>query len=192
MRSSNNHNSFASSTYCELTYTQCPTGINSQIAHCHPGFTTVTLWAQVQHSLPHLPSLSQAPPAALPATWVTFQPPEYLLGLLPQGLCTCLFHHLEQSSSGICLAPSLTPLLESDLFAEVTLTPHLILLPVCPLPPLLCSPFFSFPQYSLWLTHLSMSVPSPLLGCQLHEGWDLGSEVWTTPLSGHGRHSSTS
>ena len=78
MRSSNNHNSFASSTYCELTYTQCPTGINSQIAHCHPGFTTVTLWAQVQHSLPHLPSLSQAPPAALPATWVTFQPPEYL------------------------------------------------------------------------------------------------------------------
>lgn len=119
MRSSDNCHSFLSSTYYERTYTQCPTGVNSRTPHCHPGFTAVALWAQVQDSLPHLPSLCpELPQMALPATWVAFQPPEYLLGFLPQGLCTGLFLCLQQSPLVVCLAPSLTSLtslLDSDI-----------------------------------------------------------------------------
>lgn len=97
-------------------------------------------------SADHLcPRLSQL---ALPA-WVTFLLPEYLLGLLPQGLCICFFLPPLTVPLGICMVPSPTsfrPLLKSHLFVKVNLIPNLILLPT---PHLFYPALLLFPQYGL-------------------------------------------
>ena len=107
--------------------------------HCHSRFHRCSFAKPKSNTLCHLLLLCSrvSPTQALPAMRAFLLLLRHLLGHRPApGLCMCLSLSLDQSSTGTCLAPSLTSvisLLESRRFAGAALW-HLFNPVTCPHP----------------------------------------------------------